>query len=122
MAFSKPSSSKQNASTSTSTSTSAQAQASASSTAANPLAVPAQPSKLAKNPRLPATMITPAGHIQASQKANAKSNKGQVSRKKKMKSEKGRERALELSEKLENQVRLREEKKAKRQRAKKAWE
>ncbi|OCF33472.1 hypothetical protein I316_04893 [Kwoniella heveanensis BCC8398] len=67
-------------------------------------------------------MITPAGQIQPSQKVNAKSNRGQVSRKKKMKSEKGRERALELSEKLENQVRLREEKKAKRQRAKKAWE
>ncbi|WVF69193.1 hypothetical protein IAT40_003968 [Kwoniella sp. CBS 6097] len=121
MAVSKPSSSKQNASTLASSS----GQASSSNTKSNndnPLAVPAQPSKLAKNPRLPATMITPAGQIQASQKVNAKSNKGQISRKKKMKSEKGRERALELSEKLENQVRLREEKKAKRQRAKKAWE
>ncbi|KIR29836.1 hypothetical protein I307_01163 [Cryptococcus deuterogattii 99/473] len=81
---------------------------------------PVQPSKLAKNPRLPATMITPSGSIQTSQKN--KSHKGQISKKKRAKLEKGREKAAELSGKLEVKVREREDRKAKRQRAKKAWE
>ncbi|WVR06335.1 hypothetical protein IAU60_003366 [Kwoniella sp. DSM 27419] len=80
----------------------------------------ALPAKLAKNSRLPATMITPSGSIQPSQKSKA--NRGQVSKKKKQRTEKGKERAVELSEKLESKVREREEKKARRQRAKKAWE
>ncbi|KAK8858565.1 hypothetical protein IAR55_002794 [Kwoniella newhampshirensis] len=81
---------------------------------------PALPAKLAKNTRLPATMITPSGAVQPSQKHKA--HKGQVSKKKKARIEKGKERAVELSGKLETKVKEREEKKAKRQRAKKAWE
>ncbi|WRT67768.1 uncharacterized protein IL334_004741 [Kwoniella shivajii] len=80
--------------------------------------IPVQPAKIAKNTRLPATMVTSSGTIQPSSK---KSNK-QITKKKRIKSEKGKERAVELSEKLGNKVKEREEKKAKRQRAKKAWE
>ncbi|ODN81681.1 hypothetical protein L202_02078 [Cryptococcus amylolentus CBS 6039] len=103
---------------------SASAQPSSSSTRA-PAAVDkkassAQPAKLLKNARLPATMITAAGSIQASQKNKA--NKGQVSKKKKARTEKGKDRAVELSSRLEEKVRGREDRKAKRQRAKKAWE
>lgn len=82
-------------------------------------------------------MITPSGSIQTSQKN--KSHKGQISKKKRAKLEKGREKAAELSGKLEVKVREREDRKvsfvsnfasgsfntneqAKRQRAKKAWE
>ncbi|WWD18458.1 hypothetical protein CI109_102910 [Kwoniella shandongensis] len=81
---------------------------------------PALPAKIAKNTRLPATMITPSGSVQASLKNKA--HKGQISKKKKARIEKGKERAVELSGKLETKVKEREEKKAKRQRAKKAWE
>lgn len=82
-------------------------------------------------------MITSSGSIQTSQKN--KSHKGQISKKKRAKLEKGREKAAELSGKLEVKVREREDRKvsfvsnlggasinpneqAKRQRAKKAWE
>lgn len=82
-------------------------------------------------------MITPSGSIQTSQKNKA--HKGQISKKKRAKLEKGREKAAELSGKLEVKVREREDRKvsfvsnlagasinpneqAKRQRAKKAWE
>lgn len=82
-------------------------------------------------------MITPSGSIQTSQKN--KSHKGQISKKKRAKLEKGREKAAELSGKLEVKVREREDRKvsfvsnfaggsfntneqAKTQRAKKAWE
>ncbi|WWC88572.1 uncharacterized protein L201_003484 [Kwoniella dendrophila CBS 6074] len=82
--------------------------------------IPVQPAKIAKNSRLPATMVTPSGQIQKSQKKNNKNK--QISKKQKARSEKGKERAVELSEKLGNRVKEREEKKAKRQRAKKAWE
>ncbi|WWC62591.1 uncharacterized protein I303_105188 [Kwoniella dejecticola CBS 10117] len=82
--------------------------------------VPVQPSKIAKNARLPATMINPSGQVAKSQKKHSKNK--QVSKKQKARSEKGKERAVELSEKLGNRVKEREEKKAKRQRAKKAWE
>ncbi|KAK6908186.1 hypothetical protein L486_07566 [Kwoniella mangroviensis CBS 10435] len=86
----------------------------------NDSGIPVQPSKIAKNARLPATMINPAGQIQKSQKKHSKNK--QVSKKQKARNEKGKERAIELSEKLGNKVKEREEKKAKRQRAKKAWE
>ncbi|WWD04873.1 hypothetical protein V865_002944 [Kwoniella europaea PYCC6329] len=87
----------------------------------NDSGIPVQPSKIAKNSRLPATMVNPSsGQIQKSQKKNSKNK--QVSKKQKARNEKGKERAIELSEKLGNKVKEREEKKAKRQRAKKAWE
>ncbi|WVQ65776.1 uncharacterized protein L199_003954 [Kwoniella botswanensis] len=86
----------------------------------NDSGIPVQPSKIAKNARLPATMINPSGQVQKSQKKNSKNK--QVSKKQKARNEKGKERAIELSEKLGNKVKEREEKKAKRQRAKKAWE
>nr|XP_019012764.1 uncharacterized protein I206_02259 [Kwoniella pini CBS 10737]OCF51545.1 hypothetical protein I206_02259 [Kwoniella pini CBS 10737] len=82
--------------------------------------IPVQPSKIAKNSRLPATMVNPSGEITKSQKKNSKNK--QISKKQKARSDKGKERAVELSEKLGNRVKEREEKKAKRQRAKKAWE
>jgi hypothetical protein len=71
-----------------------------------PNAAAAPPAKLAKNKRLPATMITPAGQIEASKKKGK-----QESSKKKKRTEKGKERALELSQKLESKVRDREDKK-----------
>ncbi|WVW84674.1 hypothetical protein I302_106708 [Kwoniella bestiolae CBS 10118] len=82
--------------------------------------IPVQPSKIAKNSRLPATMVNSGGQIQKSQKKGSKNK--QISKKQKARNEKGKERAVELSEKLGNKVKEREEKKAKRQRAKKAWE
>lgn len=54
-------------------------------------------------------MVTPSGSIQTSQKN--KSNKGQISKKKRAKLEKGREKAAELSGKLEVKVREREDRK-----------
>lgn len=54
-------------------------------------------------------MITPSGSIQTSQKN--KSHKGQISKKKRAKLEKGREKAAELSGKLEVKVREREDRK-----------
>lgn len=54
-------------------------------------------------------MVTPSGSIQASQKN--KSHKGQISKKKRAKLEKGKEKAAELSGKLEVKVREREDRK-----------
>ncbi|KAL1407692.1 hypothetical protein Q8F55_007125 [Vanrija albida] len=75
--------------------------------------------KLAKNKRLPATMITPGGHIEQSKKN--KKVRGDSSKKKK-RSEVGKEKALERLERLQTKVSKDEERKAKRNRAKKAWE
>ncbi|KAK4689004.1 hypothetical protein P7C73_g1105, partial [Tremellales sp. Uapishka_1] len=87
-----------------------------SQTANKNASVPA--SKLAKNKRLPATMITPSGQIESSKK---KKDQGK-SKKQKQRNEKGRERAVELAEKLGRKAKENEDKKAKRNRAKKAWE
>lgn len=57
--------------------------------------------KLAKNKRLPATMITPAGKIEQSKKA--KTGRGDSSKKKK-RSETGKEKALERMEQLQAKV------------------
>nr|ODN99902.1 hypothetical protein L204_02343 [Cryptococcus depauperatus CBS 7855] len=91
--------------------------AASSSTALQP--IPVNPTKLAKNPRLPATMITSGGQVQPSQK-NKKNS--QMSKKKRAKLEKGREKAVELSSKLEVKMKEREGRKEKRQKAKRAWE
>ena len=72
---------------------------------------PAKPSTLAKNKRLPATMITPSGAIEPTKK---KGKAGQVSRKKKVRAEKGRERAIEVERRTEMRVREREERKVSR--------
>lgn len=84
-------------------------------------------SKLAKNRRLPATMITPGGKVETSKKKMKAVPKG-----KRKRSDLSKEKALERMEKTENRVREREEKKvglrrgrspqAKRNRAKNAWE
>jgi hypothetical protein len=70
---------------------------------------PARPQKIAKNKRLPATMVTAAGQIAASKKTNAKDK--QLSTKQKARSEKGREKAVELAKRLEEKVKGREERK-----------
>lgn len=75
---------------------------------------PAQTSKLARNKRLPVTMITPSGTVEPSKK---KGKGAQVSRKKKVRAEKGRERAVEVEGRLEVKVREREDRKVSRQRA-----
>jgi hypothetical protein len=54
-------------------------------------------------------MITPAGSVQPSTKSRAKDK--QMSKKQKARSEKGRERAVELSGRLEEKVKGREERK-----------
>ena len=64
--------------------------------------------KLAKNKRLPATMITPSGQVAPSQK---KTSKGEISRKKRKRVEEGKEKAVERSGKLDEKVKSREEKK-----------
>ncbi|KAI9631992.1 uncharacterized protein MKK02DRAFT_30954 [Dioszegia hungarica] len=87
---------------------------------AQPAGVPSQPAKIAKNKRLPATMVTPTGSIQPSKKANAKDK--QASKKQKARREEGKEKAVELAKRLEEKVKGREERKAKRNRAKNAWE
>ncbi|RSH76599.1 uncharacterized protein EHS24_005484 [Apiotrichum porosum] len=74
--------------------------------------------KLAKNKRLPATMITPAGKIEVSKKIKSNGD----SSKKKKRSEAGKEKALERMERLQVKVQHSEDKKAKRKRAKLAWE
>ena len=56
---------------------------------ARPAPTPASASKLAKNKKLPATMITPSGHIEESKKPGARDKAGQVSRKKRLRMEKG---------------------------------
>jgi len=61
------------------------------------------PAKLAKNKRLPATMITPTGKIETSKK------KKQESSKKKKRSEASKEKALERIERLDAKVQRREE-------------
>lgn len=64
--------------------------------------------KLAKNKRLPATMITPGGHIEQSKK----NKKGRAeSSKKKKRSEIGKEKALERLERLQTKVGKDEERK-----------
>ncbi|BEI92508.1 uncharacterized protein CcaverHIS019_0501360 [Cutaneotrichosporon cavernicola] len=70
--------------------------------------------KLAKNKRLPATMITPGGKIEVSKKAK----RG----KKKKASDAAREKAIERIEQSAVKARAVEDRKAKRQRAKTAWE
>ncbi|CAK9781865.1 hypothetical protein CC85DRAFT_329876 [Cutaneotrichosporon oleaginosum] len=70
--------------------------------------------KLAKNKRLPATMITPGGKIEVSKK----SKRG----KKKKTSETAKEKALDRIEQMAVKVKQIEDRKAKRQRAKTAWE
>ena len=59
-------------------------------------------------------MVTPAGTVQAPKTKGAGKAKGsgkQMSKKQKGRSEKGRERAVELSTKLEEKVKGREERK-----------
>lgn len=64
--------------------------------------------KLAKNKRLPATMITPGGKIEVSKKVG----KGRVaSKKKKAKSEAAKEKALERMEQLQVKVKATEDRK-----------
>ena len=67
------------------------------------------PAKLAKNKRLPATMITPSGTVDTSKKKNQprKAN-GQVSKKQRKRLEMGKEKALERSIKLDEKVKGRE--------------
>jgi hypothetical protein len=72
-----------------------------------------QPSKLAKNKRLPATMITPAGKIETSKKM--KTGKHESSKKKK-RSEAGKEKALERMERMDVKVKRGEEKQVSRAR------
>lgn len=73
-----------------------------STPASNPLAT-----KLAKNKRLPATMInSSSGSVDASKK-----KKKSASRKQNKRLEEGKEKALERSSKLEERVREREERK-----------
>ncbi len=59
-------------------------------------------------------MITPSGTVEPSKK---KGKGAQVSRKKKVRAEKGRERAVEVEGRLEVKVREREDRKVSRQRA-----
>ena len=76
----------------------------------------ALPSKLAKNKKLPATMITSQGSI-APSKRNAPTNTkrkggaGGMSKKKRKRNEEGKERAVEREGKLEEKVRSREDRK-----------
>lgn len=70
---------------------------------------PARPQKIAKNKRLPATMVTSQGTIAPSKKTNAKDK--QKSSKQKQRSEKGIEKAVELAKRLEEKVKGREERK-----------
>ena len=79
---------------------------STSHNAATTPANPVNPAKLAKNKRLPATMITPQGQVAPSKK----SGKAAPSKKKKRRIEEGKEKALERSGKLEEKVKSREEK------------
>lgn len=81
---------------------------------------PARPQKIAKNKRLPATMITPAGTIAPSKKSNAKDR--QESKKQKARSEKGREKAVELAKRLEEKVKGREERKVSSGRLGEDWD
>lgn len=62
--------------------------------------------KLARNRRLPATMITPGGKVETSKKKTKAVTKG-----KKKRSDASKEKALERMEKIETRVRGREEKK-----------
>ncbi|KAL7422778.1 hypothetical protein Q5752_002073 [Cryptotrichosporon argae] len=84
-----------------------------------PSVVPA--SKLAKNKRLPATMITPGGAVGVSRKKGAAAG-ARGAKKGGKRGEREREKAVERAEKLEVKARAGEERKAKRARAKKAWE
>lgn len=105
------------------------AQAAQNATSSSTTALPA---KLAKNKRLPATMITPAGQVDGKKKGGK-----QVGKKQRKRSEEGKEKAVERSGKLEERVKGREDRKVslwkhmvgtsideqlKRKRAKQAWE
>lgn len=75
-------------------------------TASTPSTSTALPAKLAKNKRLPATMITPAGSVDSKKKGGKR-----VGKKQRKRTEEGKEKALERSGKLEEKVKGREERK-----------
>jgi hypothetical protein len=82
--------------------------AGAGSAQPKPSAVPVNPSKLAANKRLPATMVLPGGVVQPS----TKNKKGkQLSKKQKARVDKGRDKAVERSGVLAEKERQREERK-----------
>ena len=71
----------------------------------------ALPAKLAKNKRLPATMVTPAGHVDVKKKGGK-----QVGKKQRKRLEEGKEKAVERSGKTEERVKGREDRKVGRNR------